>query len=50
MKISRDHLIDALFLAGAAALVYGARSVYQPAGWIVFGVMGMVGAYLLEKS
>ena len=40
-------LRDAIGLAGAAAVAYGAWSIYAPAGCIVTGVMLLATAWLL---
>jgi hypothetical protein len=37
---------DSLMVAGAAAVSYGAGQVYTPAGWIVAGVLLVVGGVL----
>ena len=40
---------DALLLAGAAALVYGAWLVYAPAGWIVAGALAIYAGLQLAR-
>lgn len=37
-------LRDVLALAGAAAVTYGAWTIYEPAGWIVGGLLLMAPA------
>lgn len=39
MNILKKYAPDALIVAGAAAVSYGAWSVYEPAGFIVAGLL-----------
>jgi len=41
---------DGLMLAGAGAMSYGAGLVYQPAGWIVGGVLLLVAGVLSARK
>jgi hypothetical protein len=41
---------DALMLAGAGAVSYGAGLVYAPAGWIVAGLFALVGGVILARG
>lgn len=40
--------LDAVGLAGAAAIVYGAGLIYVPAGFIIGGAMAVGAAFLLS--
>ena len=51
MKVKFAELaIDLVGVAGAAAITFGAWSVYRPAGWIVGGALALVAAVLLGRS
>lgn len=41
---------DALFLAGAGAVSYGAWLMYAPAGFIVGGVLAMVAGVIVARG
>lgn len=43
-------LPDFLLVGGAAALAYGAWLVYAPAGFIVGGLLALVGGVILSRS
>jgi hypothetical protein len=45
-----DWLPDALMVAGAGAVSFGAGRVFEPAGWIVAGVFALVGGWLLSRG
>ena len=42
-----DWLPDAMILAGAASISWGARMVYEPAGFVVAGVFALAGGLVL---
>lgn len=44
----RPGFDDALYLAGAAAVTYGAHLIYQPAAYIVGGLFALGLAYLIR--
>ena len=44
------HMPDALMLAGASTIAYGAGLIYEPAGYIVGGLLALVGGVLLARS
>jgi hypothetical protein len=46
---ARDWAPDAMLLGGAAAVSYGAGLVYAPAGFIVGGVLLLVGGYRASR-
>lgn len=41
---------DALMASGAGAIAYGAGQVYQPAGWIVGGVLLLTAGVLAARK
>lgn len=41
---------DALMLAGAGAVAYGAWLIYSPAGWIIGGGFAMLVGWLDSKA
>ncbi len=41
---------DALAVAGAACLVYGAKLIYYPAGWLTGGAACIMAAVLISKG
>ncbi len=43
-------LPDAMLVAGASCLTYGAWLVYAPAGYIVGGVLLMLGGFLASRK
>jgi len=43
------YLPDLLVLAGAAAIIAGAMLIYLPAGFIVAGILCIVGARMVHK-
>lgn len=43
-----DALLAVVFLAGLAALVYGAWLVYEPAGWLTAG-LSLVATVVLHQ-
>lgn len=43
-------LPDALLVGGAVAIAAGAGMVYEPAGYIVGGLLALVAGYLLAKK
>lgn len=45
-----DFVRDVLGVSGAALLSYGAAEIYRPAGFIVGGVLLIVGAYLSARN
>lgn len=45
-----EHIPDALLVAGAAMLSYGAWLVYAPAGFLVGGSLMLGGGYLIARS
>lgn len=45
-----EYLRDAIGLAGVAAITYGAWLIYQPAGFIVGGVLLIAGAILTSRK
>lgn len=44
--LARDWTPDSLLLAGAGCVSYGAWLIYPPAGFIVGGLLLLVGGYL----
>lgn len=54
MKLTKAHLAaalpDALMVAGAGVVSYGAWLVYAPAGFIVGGVLLMAGGYITARA
>lgn len=46
----KDLLVDAVGIAGAALIAYGAWMVYRPAGVIVAGVFLLLFAYLIGRT
>lgn len=50
MKRLNDWLPDALMLAGAGGIAYGAGMVYTPAGFIVAGAFALAAGWLLSRS
>jgi len=40
-------MVDVVGLAGCASIVYGARLIYAPAGFIVAGTMMLIGAWFI---
>lgn len=49
VSLVRDWTPDAMLLGGAAAVAYGAGLVFVPAGFIVGGVLLLVGGYLASR-
>lgn len=45
-----DTLRDAAGLLGVALVAYGAHEIYRPAGFIVAGVLLVVGAFLAARG
>jgi hypothetical protein len=43
-------LPDAFMLTGICALIYGAASIYRPAGWIVAGGFALGLGFLLARG
>ena len=43
-------LRDAIGISGAGMIAYGAILIYQPAGWIVGGIILVGGAWLSAKA
>lgn len=50
MKRIAQHLPDALMVAGAASVAFGAWLVYPPAGWIVGGVLTLAAGVLAARA
>jgi hypothetical protein len=48
--VAASWLPDALMLAGAAGVSYGAGLVYPPAGWIVGGLFALSAGYLAARG
>jgi hypothetical protein len=40
-------MVDVVGLAGCASIVYGARLIYEAAGFIVAGTMMLIGAWFI---
>lgn len=49
-RAAAGWLPDVLMLAGAASVSWGARMVYEPAGWMVAGVFALAGGVLLARG
>lgn len=49
-KILTSVVPDALMLAGAGGLSYGAWLIYEPAGFLVGGALALVGGVLCAKA
>lgn len=45
----KEHLPDALLLAGATSITAGAAQVYGPAGWIIAGLFAFAFGVLLAQ-
>jgi hypothetical protein len=43
-------LPDALIVAGAAAVAYGAWLIYAPAGFIVGGILALAGGVIVDSK
>lgn len=41
---------DALMVAGAVAIAYGASLVYAPAGWIIGGMFALAAGWVLAPK
>lgn len=50
MVARRQILVDLVGVGGLAALVWGAREVYEPAGWIVLGLGLLAFAVLASRT
>lgn len=48
-KVLTSILPDTLMLAGAGGLSYGAWLIYEPAGFLVGGVLTLVGGILCAR-
>lgn len=48
--LAAGWLPDVLMLTGAASVSWGARLVYEPAGWVVAGVFALAGGVLLSRG
>jgi hypothetical protein len=48
--LAADWLPDALMIAGAGAVSFGAGRVYEPAGFIVAGVFLLVTGWYLSRG
>ena len=44
------HLPDIILFSGATALSYGSWLVYQPSGFIVAGILLIVGGTIMAKA
>jgi hypothetical protein len=49
-RAASSYLADALLIAGVGLVSYGAWLVYEPAGFIVGGLMGLAGGILAAKT
>ena len=47
---AKEAAPDAMLLAGAGGVAYGAGMIYAPAGWIVGGVLLLVAGYLTREA
>lgn len=45
-----SYLADVLLLAGVGLVSYGAWLVYEPAGFIVGGLISLAGSFLAAKT
>lgn len=50
VKWSGTAVPDALMVGGAAGISYGAWLVYAPSGYIVGGILALVGGVILARS
>ena len=47
---TRSILPDVLMISGAGAISAGAGMVYPPAGWVVGGILAIVGGWLMARG
>lgn len=45
----KEFSIDVTFVGGCATVAFGTYQIYQPAGWIVAGLLAVLIAYLANK-